>query len=232
MEHACHQCGTAVEEGTAFCRQCGAPQIRVATAQEEPASPPLPPGTPDDAQPPAQPVVLGAQGAAAAAPAGVEWSQALPAAAAAGVVLALAWAVPALGFALWVVAGGFVGVAIYRHRAPAAALTPRLGARIGAIAGLFGFGVFVLVLAVNLLFGGSGKFRDLLHQIVQQAVARNPDPRAQQAMQQMMTPAGLALLVTFGMIVFLIVFLLFSSAGGALGAWLIGGKGRQRRKQL
>jgi hypothetical protein len=232
MEHACHQCGAAVEEGTAFCRQCGAPQIRVATAHEEPASPPLPPGTPDDAQPPAQPVELGRPGPEPAAPPRVEWSQALPAAATAGVVLALAWVVPAVGFALWMVAGGLVGVAFYRHRVPGGILTPRMGARIGAIAGLFGFGVFVLVVAVNLLFGGSGKFRELLQQIMHQAIARNPDPRAQQAMQQLMTPAGLAFLVTFGIIVFLIVFLLFSSAGGALGAWLIGGKGRQRRKQL
>ncbi len=231
MEHSCHQCGVAVEEGTAFCPQCGAPQIRVATAHEEPASPPLPPGTPEDAQPPAEPVELGPEVPETAARAGVEWSQAVPSAAMAGIVLALAWVVPPLGFVLWVVAAGLVGVAFYRRRVPSGTLTPRMGARIGLISGLFGFGVFAFLMAMELL-AGSGRFRELLQQMLQQAVARNPDPRAQQAMQQLMTPAGLALLVTFAMVLFLVVFLVFSAAGGALGAWLMGGKAPQRRNQL
>src|SRR5512147_586202 len=129
MEHPCHQCGTAVEEGTAFCPQCGAPQIRVVTARQEPASPPLPPGTPEDAQPPAQPVELGTQAAAQpVAPPRIQWSQAVPAAAGAGAVLALAWVIPPLGFVLWVVAAGLVGVAFYRRKVPDATLTPRQGA--------------------------------------------------------------------------------------------------------
>ncbi len=231
MEHRCHQCGTAVEEGTAFCPQCGAPQIRVITAVEEPASPPLPPGTPEDAQPPAEPVALGREAPEPPAPPRVEWSQAIPTAAMAGIVLALAWVVPPLGFVLWVVAAGLVGVAFYRHRVPAGPLTPRMGAGIGAIAGLFGFGVFAFILAMGMLTGG-GKFRDMLLQKVQQVAASNPDPRAQEAMRSLMSPAGLAFLVTFAMVVFLIVFLLFSAAGGALGAWLIGNKTPPRRNQL
>lgn len=232
MEHPCHHCGTAVEEGTAFCPQCGAPQIRVITAQAEPASPPLPPGTPEDAQPPAEPVELGPEAPERAVPARIEWSQALPAAATAGIVLALAWVIPPLGFVLWVVAAGLVGVAFYRRRVPSGSLTPRMGARIGVVSGLFGFAVFLFLLAMDLLARGGGKFRELLQQVLQQAAARNADPRAQQAVQQMMTPAGLAFLVTFAMVIFLVVFLLFSAAGGALGAWLIGGKAASRRKQL
>lgn len=231
MEHACHQCGAAVEEGTAFCPQCGAPQIRVITTAEEPASPPLPPGTPEDAQPPAEPVALGAE-AAEAPPPRVEWSQAVPAAAMAGIVLALAWVIPPVGFVLWVVAAGLVGVAFYRRRVPADTLTPRQGARVGAVSGLFGFVVFALLMAVELLARGGGRFRELLQQVMQQAASRNPDPRAQQAMQQLMTPAGMAFLVTFVMVLFLVVFLVFSAAGGALGAWLIGGRAPQRRNQL
>lgn len=232
MEHSCHQCGAAVEEGTAFCPQCGAPQIRVASAHEEPASPPLPPGTPEDAQPPAEPVELGHEAASAAAPAHIEWSQALPAAATAAGVLALAWVIPPVGFVLWVVAAGLVGVAFYRRRVPAGALTPRLGARIGALSGLFGFAMVVFLLGLELLARGGGKFRGLLQQVLQQTAARNPDPRAQEAVQQLMTPAGMAFLVTFALILFLVVFLLFSAAGGALGAWLIGGRNPSHRNQL
>src|SRR5512146_3268581 len=98
MEYSCHQCGTAVEEGTAFCPQCGAPQIRVASAQQAPASPPLPPGTPETAQPPAEPVALEPGTAEAVLPPRIEWSQALPAAAMAGLALAVAWIIPPLGF--------------------------------------------------------------------------------------------------------------------------------------
>src|SRR6267154_758143 len=29
MDHPCHKCGYSIEDGKAFCSQCGAPQIRV-----------------------------------------------------------------------------------------------------------------------------------------------------------------------------------------------------------
>ncbi len=173
MEHPCHQCGAPVEDGTAFCKQCGAPQIRVPV--EEPATQPLPPGTPGEVQPPAEPVTLA--GAPEALPAGIDWAQAVPGAALAGALLALAWVVPFLGFLLWLLAGGTLGVMIYRRRVPGAALTPRLGARIGAVTGLFGFGVFAVVLGLELLATrGSGRLRQMLQQVIQETAARNPGP--------------------------------------------------------
>lgn len=219
MEHLCHQCGAAVEDGTAFCKHCGAPQIRVMT--EEPAAVPMPPGTPAEAQPPAEPVAL--RGTPAAAPTGLDWSQAVPAAALAGFFLALAWVIPFLGFLLWLVAGGILGVAMYRRRVPQATLTPGLGARIGAVTGLFGFGVFAVIMGLEVLATrDSGRFRQLLQQVIEQAAARSADPQAQQAMQQLMTPAGLALMITIVFVLFLAAFLSLSSVGGALGAWLLG----------
>jgi hypothetical protein len=219
MEHPCHQCSAAVEDGIAFCKHCGAPQIRI--MGEERANPPLPPGTPAEIQPTAEPVSLG--GAAPAAPLGIDWSQAVPAAALAGFFLAIAWVIPLLGFLLWLIVGGVLGTAMYRRRVPQATLTPGLGARIGAVTGLFGFGVFAVLFGLELLASrGSGHFRQMLQQIIEQAAARNADPRAQQAIQQMMTPAGLALLVTIVLVVFLAAFLGLSSIGGVLGAWLLG----------
>lgn len=225
MEHPCHQCGAAVEDGIAFCKNCGAPQIRV--MEQEPATQPLPPGTPAEAQPPAQPVSLA--GSPPAVPLGVNWSQAVPAAALAGFFLAIAWVVPFLGFLLWLIAGGLLGVAMYLRRVPQATLTSGLGARIGALTGLFGFGVFAIVLGLELLASrGSGRLRQMLQQIIEQAASRNADPRAQQAIQQMMTPAGLALLVTLVLVLFLAAFVALSSVGGALGAWLLGRSARDR----
>lgn len=219
MEHPCHQCGAAMEDGTAFCKHCGAPQIRV--MGEERASEPLHPGTAAEVEPAAEPDPLG--GATVAAPVGIDWSQAVPAAALAGFFLAIAWVIPLLGFLLWLIVGGVLGITMYRRRVPQATLTPGLGARIGAATGLFGFGVFAVLFGLELLLGrGGGGFRQMLQQVVEQAAARNADPRAQQAIQQMMTPAGLAVLVTIVLVLFLAAFLALSSVGGALGAWLLG----------
>lgn len=226
MEHPCHQCGAAVEDGTAFCKQCGAPQIRVMGEERSPE--PLPPGTPADAQPPAEPVPLG--GAPPAPAPGIDWSQAVPAAALAGFFLAISWVIPFLGFLMWLVAGGVLGIAMYRRRVPQASLTPGFGARIGAVTGLFGFGVFAVLFGLELLVTrGSGNFRQLLQQVIEQAAARNPDPRTQQAIQQLMTPAGLALMVTIVLVFFLAAFLALSSVGGAIGAWLLGKTPRDRQ---
>ncbi len=174
-------------------------------------------------QPPAEPVAVG--GAVPAGPLGVDWSQAMPAAALAGFFLAIAWMIPIAAFLLWLVAGGVLGVAMYRRRVPQAALTPGLGARIGVVTGLFGFGVFAFLFGLDLLVSrGSGHLRQMLQQVMEQAAARSGDPAAQRAMQQMMTPAGLAMLITIVLVLFLACFLALSSLGGALGVWLLGRK--------
>jgi len=217
VDHACHQCGQEIEEGTPFCRHCGAPQIRI-PSMDEPATPPMPPGTPGEVQPPAQPVIVGGP---PAAPIGVDWTNALPAAGWAGALLAIAWLIPYLGYFLWILAGGVVAVAFYKRRVPNATLTPADGARIGAVAGLFGFAGFAGLMAIGLLLlRGSTKFREMLQQSMQQAAASNPDPKAQEILAWMTSPAGLALMVTLVMIIFLIGFIALSSAGGALGAKL------------
>lgn len=226
MEHLCHQCGLAVEEGEPFCSKCGAPQIRI-PQMEEAATPSFPPGTPGDVQPPAQPLAVGgAAPAPALATGAVQWPAALPAAAMSGAVLAVAWVIPYVGYFLWMVAAGVLAVAFYRRRAPAAELTTAIGARIGAVCGLFGFAGFAGLMAIGLLLlRGSGKFRALLQQAVQQAASRNPDPRAQELLNQMMSPAGLALLITVVMVMFLVGFVALSSAGGAIGASLFKPRG-------
>ncbi len=220
MDHTCHQCGREIEEGTPFCRHCGAPQIRI-PSMDEPATPPMPPGTPGEVQPPAQPVVI----STAPMLRGIDWANALPAAGWAGALLAVAWLIPYLGYFLWILGAGAVAVALYKRRVPGAVVTPADGARIGAITGLFGFAGFAGLMAITLLLlRGSTKFREMLQQSMQQAAARNPDPKAQEIMAWMTSPAGLALMVTIVMVIFLIGFIALSSAGGAIGAKIFKGK--------
>ena len=227
-DHTCYRCHAEVEEGTAFCKQCGAPQIRVSAAEPVPASPPLEPGTPGELQPPAEPVPLphSAQSYSAAelppAPQRVSWADALPGALLAGVLVALAWIISFIGFLLWPLAAGALAVLLYARRNSVRQMASGFGARIGVIAGLFGFGFMALLMSLELLaFRGTGRLRQLLLQAMQQAMANNPDPAAQQAMQKLMTPEGIAVLVTFAMVLFFAVFLGLGALGGAVGASLL-----------
>ena len=232
-DYTCHRCGAEVEAGAPFCKQCGAPQIRVSVSEQQPVTPPLEPGTPGELQPPAEPVRLPEHGAAVsppfpAVPESVDWSDALPGALAAGALLALSWVIPFIGFLLWLVAAGALAVVFYARRKTIVNLTAGLGARIGAVTGLLGFGIFALLMSLELLATrGTGKLRQMLQQVMQQAVASNPDPNAQQVIQNLMTPQGIALLVTFVMVLFFACFLAFGALGGVFGASLL----RKRAKR-
>ena len=73
------------------CPKCGAPQIRVAVEEgNEPVTPPMPPGTPDEVQPPATPVYPQGEGwnhpVVAPDPRRVQWRSAFPLAVAVGLL--------------------------------------------------------------------------------------------------------------------------------------------------
>src|SRR5690349_21386787 len=60
MESPCYRCGAPVEEQTAFCPSCKAPQIKVSVPADslanQPSTLPLPPGTPSSIEPPSLPL--------------------------------------------------------------------------------------------------------------------------------------------------------------------------------
>jgi len=211
VEHACYQCGATVEDGIAFCPQCNAPQIRIAASEAV-----THPGTASEMTP-AQPTSY-----ASAPPAsGIQWSLALPAAALAGLV-AILMIIPLGAFGLGMLAVGALSVLLYRRRNPAANLTPGMGGRLGAVSGALGFGIFAILTSVEMLvFRSGGQLRAALLEAVQQSAARSSDPQAQQLLEYLKTPQGLALVMVLGLIVMFVAFLVFSSLGGALGAALL-----------
>ena len=217
MEHSCYRCGAAVDEGITFCPQCNAPQIRV-IAGEAITSPAI------DSDLDVKTPGFHANGPQVSA---LQWPYALPAAALAGLIAAVMMLIPVGAFGLGMLASGALAVMFYRRRNPVASVTPGMGARLGALSGALGFGIFAIFTAIGMLiFRSGGQLRDALLQAIQQSAARSSDPQAQQMLEYLKTPQGLALMMGLGLIVMGLAFLIFSSLGGALTAALLRRKDR------
>jgi len=201
MTHPCHNCGTPVEDGVSFCPACNAPQIRVAAAEPTP--------------------VVAAPGtfAATLVPPAIQWRDGLRAALIAGIGAGIVSVLPiiSMGVCLWMLAGGAAAVSIYPKRQPNDVVTTGMGARLGSVTGVFGFAVFAIFSALGMLIGG-GAIREVLRRSMEQAARNNPDPRAQEIMQRLTSPEGMAMIVTITMIALFFAFVIFSAAGGALWA--------------
>lgn len=202
-----------MEDGVPFCPHCAAPQIRVAAVGPGPQTIPA--------------VLEGHDTPAQASPSGltlssIQWSQALPTAALAGLVAALLMVIPLGAFGLGMLAAGALSVVLYHRRNPALSLTPGIGARLGAVSGAVGFGIFAVFSALSMLVSrGGGQLRAALLDAIQQSAARSPDPQAQELLQWFKTPAGLALMMCLALGFLFVTFLVLSSAGGALAAVLL-----------
>lgn len=226
MERACHQCGNPLSEGSAFCFKCGAPQIRVSPPQETPAPEGPSLSAPDPVAPETpQPVSVVTTTPPPSSQPAIVWSQAMPGLLLAGFGMAIVSSLPLVGVlcCLWALAGGAGAVAIYGWRTHRG-LTTGMGARIGAVTGLAGFIPFALIFVGKLAFKGK-ELREAMRKGMEQAVANNPDPNAGRVAEWFATPGGTATLITIMMVMFLFVFVVFSTAGGAIGAALFGQKG-------
>ena len=132
-------------------------------------------------------------------------------------------------FPVWMVAGGWLAVALYRRKAFGKETTLMEGAKLGAVAGLMGFGFFALVTSAAIALQAfvlhrGNQFRDLVRSTIERAASRNPDPQVQQMIQWMQTPEGLAFLAISSLVLLFFAFLLLGSLGGLVGASL----GRRR----
>ena len=208
MEHRCYQCGAAVEDGIAFCAHCNAPQIRVVTADR------LPPSETVAETPAERNTYSGLPHRAR-----VEWAQALPAAFLGMLIATILSTVVRGALGLGLVVAGFLSVYFYRRRNPLVHLTLKLGARLGAISGVLGFGITAVAsaTAIAVLHSG-GEIHALMLKEVQQYVSRSSDPQMQQVLDFYASPQGFILMLILGSIMMFVLFLALSSMGGLIGA--------------
>ncbi len=201
-----------MEQGTAFCPQCRAPQIRVAVPETFTI-----PVTGSDPSVGALPAYLGTRLINR-----IEWSQALPASALAGLIAAVLMMTPLAGFGLGMLIGGSLSVVFYRRRIPVANITPGMGARLGMLSGILGACIFAVLLSLGtLLFHAWDTIRGKLMEIVEQTAARNSDPQTLQALEFFKSPQGIMMLLSMALLGTLLAFVIFSGLGGALGAVLL-----------
>ncbi len=161
---------------------------------------------------------------AASPPSAIEWPQALPSA---GIALLVAILITVVSKSTWLamLAAGFLCVVIYRRRCPAAHVSAGMGARLGALTGVLGFGVVGITLALFTIFRSGKEIHDAFLNYIQQA-GQASDPRFQQVIDLLNTPDGFTFVMIFSLIATLLIFMMFSSLGGAIGAFLLHRKER------
>lgn len=221
MEHPCYKCQTSLDEGLPFCPHCGAPQIRVASPDDDASQSPV---SADGERQAVTPASWNAGGPGYVPPPGaVQWDLAWKGAFVSGLAASLLTAVPvlSLGCCLWLLGSGALAVWLYQRRAPGAMVTPGIGMRIGAVSGVVGF-VVTTIWSVVRFASNSQEFRSALQEQMDKSIASNPDPRAQEIMRQFIsnlnTPQGLATFFVLMLAIMGVVFVIFGAAGGALGA--------------
>jgi hypothetical protein len=208
-----------VGQGVPFCKQCGAPQIRVLGVESEPPLPSRPgESTPDVLAPPSLPALpppFPRAGSGA-----VQWSRALPGAALGGIFSLLAMVIPFGVFGPAFILGGGLAVMLYRRISDGVVPTPGAGARIGAASGGFGF-LYLAVLAIAMAVYRSVEVRDAMLESVSQMTARGYDPQKVAQVEQLVkTPDGMMLFLAFGLFMMLLIMVAGSSIGGAFyAAW-------------
>jgi hypothetical protein len=223
MDLACHRCGNPVRDGDGFCAHCGAPQLVV---------------EPGDAAVQQQQQAVRFRGDTQP----VDWRAAIICALLVAVPVGLLSALTSIS-SLFVIAGGFVTIALYRRRS-AAFTDGRIGWRVGAILGVASAAVACAADAARLLADRyllhqgqaiDAEFSTMAHQVAEQALKANPE--ALQRTPQLikiwtgfwLSPDGhaaigllTAFMVSLGMV-------LFAATGGAIAGRILALRAREQR---
>jgi hypothetical protein len=204
MDHPCHQCGAAVEDGRPFCPHCRAPQVRVIVA-----APPAPVDVlvdPTSTEDPLDRLTYHAPAATGLFRVALQ----------AGLLGVIANIIP-LG--LGMVLTGILAALLY-HRAAGQTLSSAKAARLGAMSGAIAFAVSsILTVLAIVLFHAQDQFRDMLMKAIDQRAAAY-GPEIQPTLQWLHTPEGFATMLAFSMIFALVLSVLFSAIGCVIGAVL------------
>jgi hypothetical protein len=139
----------------------------------------------------------------------------------AGFIASILMLFPHGAFGLGMILAGILSVIFYRWRSPGSTLTPGAGARLGAMSGLLGFVIFLLFAAISASVAGGAELRKTLAQAVEQSASRAADPQSQRVLEFLRTPQGLAAVMIAGLAFAFVAFLILTSLGGALGAFLL-----------
>jgi hypothetical protein len=195
-----------------FCGKCGAPQIVVNTQSEPDATIPGPSAlggssAPDTTSYDARQL---------------NWKYALPATLKAGLAMAVACALFARLIPVWMLAGGWLAVTLYLRRRRNSEFALSNGAKLGAVAGLFGFAVFsilisILVAVQTFVLHQGSELRALLRAAIDQAAAHQ-DPSVRPMLQWMQTPEGMVVVFVTCLFMLLVAFLILCTIGGVFGA--------------
>jgi hypothetical protein len=219
MDPVCHRCSASLVTSEIFCPHCGAPQLKVEPSDESEA-----PHAPSRQRTNGQPVIL--------------WQKAI--AVAVLIALPVGLLSSLLNFSsLWVLAGGFVTVALYRRRS-ASEPDARMGWCIGVIVGILSaflsttFDGLTMVVQRYILHNGNTvdqRIHELAQQMTDQLVQQNPQAVAQIPwfIHFWLSPDGAAAIVLMASVTSALSMILFSAAGGALGGRFLTSRNPARR---
>jgi hypothetical protein len=204
VDHACHQCGAAVEDGRPFCPHCRAPQVRVIVAAP-PATVTLAadPQTTDD---PLDRLTYHSSAATGLFRIALQ----------AGLLGIIANIIP---FGIGNVLTGILAGLLY-HRAAGQTLPTATAARLGAAAGAVASAIYWLLATATMIFSHS---EDQIRDMVIAAVTRRADASSsdlQSILQMLHTPEGFATILVFGVIFVVILSVVFAAIGCVIGAVL------------
>jgi hypothetical protein len=209
-------CGAELPPDARFCHRCGKPQHEEVVI-EEPAAVVLPPPV---IQAPLPPPRLNFHNATAV-------RIGLLLASVASLLSALpVWAAGLIGLIVWWLTAGFLSVYLYRRRT-GQFLSVDSGLRMGWITGLLGStisSVLFTVSVVPLIHSGTMAtiYKEQLHNM------SASDANVQEALKILQTPSGLTLFVIMALLFLFLIITFLCTAGGALGAKLVGGVAQPR----
>jgi hypothetical protein len=210
VDLVCHRCGTAINSQELFCPHCGSPQLRYEPADE--------PG--DTYSSPGQSTARLTEGR-------VVWREAITSAVLVAIPVGLLSSLLDFG-PLWVIGGGIATVSIYRRRTGVPPAN-RMGWRMGSLLGVLAAFMSTAVDSLTLLFqryalhnGGmiDQRFHVVAEQLTEQLNRSNPEAAAviPWFVHFWLSPDGTAAIALMGAAGTAFSMLLFSAAGGAIGA--------------